>query len=408
LVGQLQRLCVDLLLLLVNFSAVTLEWLTRNRKSGKVPKNILVMRTAALGDFVLSIPAMQRLRATYPAAMFTLLTTASTHRETLKTVDAYARQSSPWLELLPKSLFQRIVVFSISSLAAAIKGNPDLPAGSYDACFILNEGISLNLVGIVKKIGYLRLLGVRCRIYGIRTRAFPHLYPLAQVGPRRLEHHVIALMRSVEEDSRVVCKPGAPVYFGLAKSQKEENWAEAKIDEFGCRGDRLIIVAPGSRLEFKRWPTQSYVKLVAALVKNCNTHVAMVGSGPEAVTVAEVVAQSHALLGNTVRLHDLSGQTTITQLAALLRRAAVFIGNDGGTCHLAAAVGCRVVSIGNGAEIPNSVEPWGNQRFTVRFDVPCAPCYSFTHCPKMANRCVTGITVELVQKHVNDALFQRL
>jgi len=104
------------------------------------------------------------------------------------------------------------------------------------------------------------------------------------------------------------------------------------------------------------------------------------------------------------RVLNLGGRTSIVQLAALLRRASVFVGNDGGTCHLAIGVGCRVVSIANTAEIPDSVEPWGCQRFTARGDVPCAPCYCFTSCPRGDSICVTTVSPEAVMRLVNSAL----
>ena len=69
--------------------------------------------------------------------------------------------------------------------------------------------------------------------------------------------------------------------------------------------------------------------------------------------------------------------------------------------------GARLSAFSYGGGIPNSVKPWGNQRFTARFAVPCAPCYSFTFCPKENNRCVTGITSESVLKLLDNALLEK-
>ena len=395
------------LLALVNGVITLLESCTRFERSGRKPKQILILRTAALGDFVLSIPAMHRLRDAFPTAKITLLTTASTNRKTLVTVESYAGSQSPWLELLPVKLIDEVLVFSgrLSMNIFAWKYNL-LQNRSFDACFILNEGIGPTLSGSLKKIIFLRACGIRSRIFGIRVRAYPKLFPLVQVGPNRLEHHVIAIIRSVEESSRVAKTINSSIRFQLNISLEASAWAQALLDRHGCDADDIIVIAPGSRLEYKKWPASRYIRIITEILALPRRHVFVVGSGPEMDTVSEVISGC-VQTQNAQRIHDLSGRTSIPQLAALLSMSTLFVGNDGGTCHLAAAVGCKVVSISNGGEIPDSVEPWGNQRYTARFAVPCAPCYCLTHCRKNNNRCVTGIAPELVSGLVDSALNER-
>lgn len=399
-----KRQCVAGLLGMMNALNWLLESSTRLWRTGDIPKQILILRTAALGDFILSIPAMHRLRAAFPAAKITLLTTASTHRSTLQSVQSYAGGQSPWLELLPIKLIDEVLTFSgHSSISLMPWKNKNLGKRSFDACFILNEGIGLTLSSNTKKIIFLRAAGIRCRIYGIRVRAYPKLFPLVQVGPVRLEHHVLAIIRSVEECSQVANTINSTVRFQLNISLEASTWAKALLDRHGCDTNDAIVVAPGSRLEFKKWPASGYIRMITEILAMPKRHVFVVGSGPEIDSVSEVIAGC-ANTQIAQRIHDLSGQTSIPQLAALLSMSTLFVGNDGGTCQLAAAVGCKVVSISNGGEIPDSVEPWGNQRYTARFDVPCAPCYCFTHCHKNNNRCVTGIAPELVADLVASAL----
>lgn len=392
-----QRSCVGSLLWLLNVTLALVEGCTRFKCGDEQPGRILMLRTAALGDFVMSIPAMQLLRAAYPAAHITLLTTATTDRTTLLTVSSYANKSSPWLDLLPHGLVDEVIVFPFVSYSDLLRQKL-LHGKPYDVSFILNEGIGLALSGTAKKIVFLRLIGVYCRIYGIRTRAYPKIFPEVQNGERQLEHHLLAIIRSVEESQQMALVPDPPVNFGLSVLADAESWAQAKLSELACTPANLIIVAPGSRLEFKRWASDNFVQVISAILERPGVNIILVGSGPELSTVNQVQSGCLTVLRQTNRLHNLGGQTSLPQLAALLAKAAVFLGNDGGTCHLAAALGCRVVSIGNGAEIPNSVEPWGSQRLTARFNVSCAPCYCFTHCPKNDNRCVSGITPEQVLK----------
>jgi hypothetical protein len=190
-----KRQFLSLLLRILRVATWVLERLTRRRSRGDEHSQILILRTAALGDFVLSVPALHLLRAAFPKAKITLLTTASTDQKTLQTVRGYAGEQSLWLELLPDSLIDEIVVFSGQlSLRRILDLRSSLQEREFGACFILSEGFSVG--GIIKKIVFLRACGIRSQIFGIRTNAYPKLFPLAQIGVRRLEQRAKTLRRS--------------------------------------------------------------------------------------------------------------------------------------------------------------------------------------------------------------------
>jgi heptosyltransferase-2 len=402
-----KRRFIDFLLKVLNLPAWTLERATRSMSRVGEPSRILILRNAALGDFILSVPALHILRSTFPNAKLTLLTTASTDQKTIQSVQAYTKGQSPWLELLPTNLIDEIIIYSGRMSLSVISGvKTDLRNKGFDACFSLNEGFSLILGGNLKKIIFLRICGVRSQIFGIRTNAYPKLFPLAQVGVRRLEHHVLSLIRTIEECPRVARLTDPPIRFDLTVSVEAHIWAEKLLSSLDCTNKEIIVISPGSRLEFKKWPESAYGQLVVELIKRPKAHIILVGTGHEAETVAKVRALCESMVDNA-RLHDLSGKISISQLAALLEKACVFVGNDGGACHLAAAVGCKTVSVSNGGEIMNSVEPWGNQRFTARFNPSCAPCYCFTYCPQDHRQCVVGISVDTVLRLSETALSER-
>lgn len=400
-----KREAVDILLKALNLPARIFERLTRRCSQIDEYSQILILRTAALGDFIMSVPALHLLRAAFPEAKLTLLTTASTDQKTLQTVQVYAGGQSPWLDLLPANLIDEIYVLPGRLSLRRIAGvHSNLHKKNFGACFILNEGLGIG--GIIKKIVFLRICGIRCRIFGIRANAYPKVFPLAQVGVRRLEHHVLALIRSIEEGPRIVRDAMPPIRFDLNIPVAAHSWALELLNNLGYTGTEIIIVAPGSRLEFKKWPEAAFGELIAELLKRPQANILLVGAGEDAETVEKLRSVFPDQV-NSPRVHDLSGKTTIPQLAALLARGSVFVGNDGGTCHLAAAVGCRTVSISNGGEITNSVEPWGNQRFTARFNPPCAPCYGITFCPKGHRQCVVGISTDMVLRLVEKALSEK-
>jgi heptosyltransferase-2 len=400
-----KSLCVRTFLGIVNFVFSLFERITRKAGDISSAAEILVLRTAALGDFVLSIPALQLLRAEFPSAKITLLTAASTDKSTLRSVEAYSRNTSPWLGLLPDGVVDEIVTFSVAPLSRFWHRRLEILSGkSFNKCFIVTEGIGLTLLANAKKILFLRILGVRCKIYGAEVRAYPKIFPSVQRGEGRLEHHMISIMRSFEKADFGNRVPGDVAIPYIRPTPASVIWLSDFLRKKGIDARRLAIIAPGARLDFKRWPEKSFSKLIARLLVEDRVHIVLVGSGPELEAISRVRNELQPEIARSPLLHDLAGVTSIEQLTALLKHAGVFVGNDGGTCHLAAAVGCRVVSISNGAEFSNSVEPWNNQRFTARHEVRCSPCYCFTHCPLGDNKCVTGIHPDAVHDLVIQAL----
>lgn len=95
---------------------------------------------------------------------------------------------------------------------------------------------------------------------------------------------------------------------------------------------------------------------------------------------------------------------TVAQLAALLAKCVLLVGNDGGAMHLGSAVGCPTVSIVPCLEYPGSVEPWADRHRAVRHAVDCAPCYSFASCPKGHNLCMKDLPMAAVWRECASVL----
>jgi ADP-heptose:LPS heptosyltransferase len=92
------------------------------------------------------------------------------------------------------------------------------------------------------------------------------------------------------------------------------------------------------------------------------------------------------------------------EAGALLRMARLFIGNDSGLCHLAAAVGTPVVTVFG----PTRVSRWEPRGETVRLlsrqercSYPCWPAVFDTPCRWRRHRCLTGIPVRSVFQAVS-------
>jgi heptosyltransferase-2 len=90
---------------------------------------------------------------------------------------------------------------------------------------------------------------------------------------------------------------------------------------------------------------------------------------------------------------NLAGQTSVRGLMSLVSKCSLFVTNDSGPMHIAAAFGVPLVAI-FGSTDHATTSPYTDRALIVRKDVPCAPC-KLRECPT-DHRCMTGVTVEHV------------
>jgi heptosyltransferase-2 len=91
---------------------------------------------------------------------------------------------------------------------------------------------------------------------------------------------------------------------------------------------------------------------------------------------------------------NLTGKTAIAELPALLSRCQLFLGNDSGAMHVAAAVGLPVVAI-FGPTDPHGTAPVTPRCTIVQQQPYCSPCF-LRRCPT-DHRCMTAVTVPMVE-----------
>ena len=91
---------------------------------------------------------------------------------------------------------------------------------------------------------------------------------------------------------------------------------------------------------------------------------------------------------------------SIREVAAIIKNLDLFVSNDSGLMHLAAATGIPVIAI-FGPTNPDFVRPWGKIHTVVRLDLPCSPCFYYSPKPLTCNeeeefKCIRNIPVEYV------------
>jgi ADP-heptose:LPS heptosyltransferase len=149
----------------------------------------------------------------------------------------------------------------------------------------------------------------------------------------------------------------------------------------------------------KRWPVDRYSAAVAKLIEMFDVWPVVFG-GPEDKPLGD------RLLGDWNRGYNAAGALGLRSAAAALKRSQLYLGNDTGTMHLAAAVDAPCVAIFSAREWPGAWYPECRQRRILRSDVECEGC-GLEDCTKEKNRCLQLITVDQVVAVSAEILHQR-
>lgn len=350
--------------------------------------NVLVFRIGRMGDFLVSVPAISAIRAAYPAARIVLLTGTSTKRAFAATSRAYTYPQAPlpWLDLVrPELLDEVIMLRPFDDLTAFIQLRRRLHRYRFTRSFILPFS-GTRRSRLILKMLFLRGMGVFGPIHGWR-RSIPDNIP-----------QVEAAFTSVREAIGDTAAPSRDSH-SLQVPESTRSWCEAFLRDRGWEKHRLIAMYVGGTYAHKRWSSDRFIEVAHALQQERLTAILLIGSQAERELCETVRARLQC--GNA---WNAAGETNILQLAGLLERCDVFIGNDGGSAHLAAAVGTPTVSIMSGVHPPGVWDPWGRCVGVIRHRVPCEACRSELHCPVGTSVCVQGITVADVLNCLNSLL----
>jgi ADP-heptose:LPS heptosyltransferase len=171
---------------------------------------------------------------------------------------------------------------------------------------------------------------------------------------------------------------------------------ETVLGDAGLGRKPFAVLVPGTVWETKHWRAEGFAEVGRHLARKGHG-VVLAGSAGERKLCSEVATQCPGAV-------NLAGQTTLTELAALLRRAVFCVTNDSGSMHLAVALERPVVSI-FGPTDPVWVGPYRRPRSVVQATVGCAPCYlrRLRDCPH-EHACMRDVTAAEVVAKIDEVL----
>ncbi len=124
--------------------------------------------------------------------------------------------------------------------------------------------------------------------------------------------------------------------------QKEaEGWVIDWMQENNLRSNEFIAIHPGASDPAKCWPAADFALLMDRLAERYALKIVLIGSAQTMPLAAEILRQTR----RSSQVLNLTGKTSVAQMASLLRRARLLISNDSGPVHVAAGVGIAASSL---------------------------------------------------------------
>lgn len=342
---------------------------------------VLVFRIGELGDTIVAMPAFEAIRAAFPDARITLLTNSPVRSWHV-----------PAAEVLPRNglIIDEIITYPRKSrergFAASIALVRQLRTKAFDAVVYLAPR-RRTWWRVFRDYVLFQSIGAR-RLYGFRR---------LRRGPNASDvvHEVDYLLAKLEASGiPVPDKPQRRVNLYLTDGERAV--ARAWLQRVGgAQHDRPIAVTPGSKMSAKMWPIEFFEELGTRLVKELGVYPIIVG-GYEDRDLGERLLRSWPIGANA------AGIFSVRESLGLLSLCSLYVGNDSGPMHLAAAAGVDCVAIFSARDQPGKWDPYGVGGAVLRRDVSCGGCL-LVDCDRN-NQCLRLITVEEVMTACSSVL----
>ena len=371
------KLQVRILLFLVDivgrfvFSVVRLFHDRHGKYDPEKVRKILIFRLDGIGDLVLSTAALREIRKGFPQAKITLVVSPWT---------AGITDCIPW--------YDRLIVYD-SFLFSVFRGNRRLRIREeLDFIRMLRRehyDVGIDLRGDLLSIIPLFLSAADFR-FAQDTRGGGFLLTHAIKGEcKHAQEETLHLVEKLE-----VAVNDRETELNIPES--DMRYIEEYLSKRGIQhDDSLITIAPCALYSWRSWPPEKFARVAALLAQNDNCVVILVGSRED----RRILDTIRSLAGP--KIVNSSGELTLSQVAALIYRSLLFIGNDSGLVHIAAAEKTPMIQLFG----PGEAEKFGYRSDTnivlMKGNCPYHPCDQ-RRCKYQDHWCMDQISVEDVME----------
>lgn len=340
--------------------------------------NVVIRTPNHLGDCIMALPMINETREAYPGCTLSILVP-----ENLSDIFTSNPAIDNIIKIPTKYVHGLISVTKIKDLISIL---------NFDIGYILppsfGSAASFKLAGVKKRIGYItdgrRLLLSK-----------PIVLPAPLNSIHRSELYFNLLRRGADIDidyhKPKIFLNDEDVFNGLTL-----------LNNFKINSDdNFIIIAFQAVAESRRWGVENYTQLAKNIISEHGYKIILTGTESDR-NIGDKIVES---AGNN-DIVNLAGKTSIRELETIMSLSKMFIGNDSGPAHLAAAVGVPVIIL-SGADEPKSTSPMAaDKKLIYKDNLECISCVK-NKCPlkdEQLMQCMKNITVEEVLASVNDML----
>ena len=299
--------------------------MTTDRSNRVIVKSIFIVHQGAIGDFILSLPSLEAIHRFHSQSRFIFLG----HPAIIEII-----HSRPY--------FDFVLNCSDKRWAPLYNSKVKLETGIFDSlppvdsifafCRISSQTLVDNLARIYRKPSY-------------RIDPFPE--------PSLGLHVSDYQCRQLEELGIPSLPSSAPV---IAPSQQDLLEASRFFQENVREKTRLVLIHPGSGGRKKLWPVAGWLDLIMKISTENNIKIALI-EGP---ADNEVVQQICSKVGSASLL--IVNNWRLGKLAALIKHSSLYVGNDSGITHLAAACNTPTIALFG----PTDPRIWGPEGSKVK------------------------------------------
>ncbi len=362
-------------------------------------KRVLIIRLSSIGDVANALPVAAALKDSFPQIELTWI---------VEEMSAEIVTGSPCLSsviVIPRNRWKKQGRLT----------SPKVWSEYYDLLRTVRRGrfdVALDLQGYAKSALLALASGARYRFGWHRMRDGSGL--ISRPLPTRP-----ASVHRVDQFLDVAAALGAaqhPVRFPLHIPAEAAVRTNALLAEKGIPGTaKYAVINPAVGSPTRKWSAENYGRLAIGLAERFGLGVVLIGSGKDRAVCAQVSDAARAVDGiglSKVLFADLSGETNIKELAAVLDRGSVHVCGDTGSAHIAAALGRPVVAL-YGPTDPVYAGPWNQADNVLARREYCIEGCGVRRCalgsqsgesPRLVARCLAEITPEEVLNKIGQVI----
>ncbi|HXQ49880.1 MAG TPA: glycosyltransferase family 9 protein, partial [Stellaceae bacterium] len=338
-------------------------------------RNILIVKLDHIGDCVIALPAVRRLKRHFPEARISVL--AGSSSAAVWSLEPAVDETITFDFFHARSQLGRVEIDEADLIALRRK----LDAHRFDLAVDMRKHPETRHV--------LQYTGARCLAGFDHRGQFPFLdialeWSGDQSYVRKRQHTagdlvnlVDAVASACESERQMIAPMSQPA---RVLPEKEHRALFAKP---------VVCVHPAAGNEMKQWPPEYFAALIDVLVERDGCNIAIVGGNDDAAIAAEIVGQ----VRHRDAITSLVGKLKLKELPVFMAACALFVGNDSGPKHIAAGLGVPTVGIHAGVVDAKEWGPIGASAVAVEREMTCSPCYLFKadDC-RRGLACLTGLS----------------